>query len=902
MRKPWFQSIHQCLDESTLNRLWTFRFKIFAQKNSIICITLILLVGLLSISWFKDDYLINGSDMTVPLSPMYRLERDLFVWGGYRGDVWPPMTLFPWDAHFALCTLLNLSVLDSEKIIFYMLFASSGLFMYFLTSDLIKGKEKHLAGLISALFYMMNPFTMQFRWMGGGNWGLFTYVLLPLMFLFFVRGLKERRNYLRYGVFVGITTLFFASGAVSPAYVIVPWLILFLYTLFDAVIGEENDGHPKQLWMFSSKYSRLSSSVLVIASVALLEVVAIALCTIEPPIRRARAIETYYPYLYNIGNCVFYLIVMVTIIQLLRLFKKEIKITHHLRFVLLVTIIFFALNMWWLLPSGWVAPVRYTGTITGLEGQRTVRSMQLESAEASFLNVLRMFGHWGFYYGDFGEPYVDVKSTYLTAPFILLSYLIPILVFCSLLLSRDRHIVYFSSMALLSVFLMKGVHPPQGEIYEWMFFNIPGFQIFRMQHDKFGIIQAFSYAFLVGYTIAKGYHAVESRVSRPISSALHRNVTIFVWKPAIVTLLIMLFGVYMYPFWTGNVIPPVLQNKIPIYYYDAATWINEQNDDFKIFSLPFRQWTSSPSVMYTWGYDGLDVTKELIHKPIISHGVEPPPMNLTNEIYTILKDYRISDIGILLGLLNVRYILLHNDFDIRVYGDQVDPPQYIETLLKARKEFHLEKTFGQLNFYENDYFIPHIFATSNVIYANVSSFRDLLELYLCETKKGFPTVNPPVIFSPRFLSIEAEGNPHPISDSKKNIFPFEGSIAFQKINPSKYRIHVNTSHPFILVFSEYYDSEWNAYYESNLSWIDVFYKEPIQEHFSVNGYANAWYVDRVGEYDIVLYFKPQSSVYAGLIVSSLSLIGCLVLIGRQLIINSISKSKRLSLLHLKSPS
>jgi hypothetical protein len=56
---------------------------------------------------------------------------------------------------------------------------------------------------------------------------------------------------------------------------------------------------------------------------------------------------------------------------------------------------------------------------------------------------------------------------------------------------------------------------------------------------------------------------------------------------------------------------------------------------------------------------------------------------------------------------------------------------------------------------------------------------------------------------------------------------------------------------------------------------------PDENHFIVNGYANAWYIDP-NEFDkdgdgifvVTLYFWPQSLFYLGLFISGLTFIGC----------------------------
>ena len=41
----------------------------------------------------------------------------------------------------------------------------------------------------------------------------------------------------------------------------------------------------------------------------------------------------------------------------------------------------------------------------------------------------------------------------------------------------------------------------------------------------------------------------------------------------------------------------------------------------------------------------------------------------------------------------------------------------------------------------------------------------------------------------------------------------------------------------------------------------------LGEHYLVNGYANSWYLDKAGSYDIVIEFTPQRLYEGGWLVS-----------------------------------
>ncbi len=83
------------------------------------------------------------------------------------------------------------------------------------------------------------------------------------------------------------------------------------------------------------------------------------------------------------------------------------------------------------------------------------------------------------------------------------------------------------------------------------------------------------------------------------------------------------------------------------------------------------------------------------------------------------------------------------------------------------------------------------------------------------------------------------------------------SISYDEINPTSYVARVSASGPFLLVLSSQYDPLWKAYLNGN----------EIPEHIMVNGYANAWYVDKAGPLSINISYQPQIVFYLALAVS-----------------------------------
>lgn len=96
------------------------------------------------------------------------------------------------------------------------------------------------------------------------------------------------------------------------------------------------------------------------------------------------------------------------------------------------------------------------------------------------------------------------------------------------------------------------------------------------------------------------------------------------------------------------------------------------------------------------------------------------------------------------------------------------------------------------------------------------------------------------------------------------------SLKWEKISPAFYRVKINKqdSLPEVLVFSELFDSGWKINEPS--SKLDNF------KHILVNSYANGWWLDKPGKYEVNLEFMPERMFSIGKLVSGSAIILCLI--------------------------
>lgn len=138
----------------------------------------------------------------------------------------------------------------------------------------------------------------------------------------------------------------------------------------------------------------------------------------------------------------------------------------------------------------------------------------------------------------------------------------------------------------------------------------------------------------------------------------------------------------------------------------------------------------------------------------------------------------------------------------------------------------------------------------------------------CDDKKIFDWFNRPTRIKVTNIRVKPKFPAQArLVSTRQNIMPFKSpEIEFQKIDSTKYKYQVrNASSPFILVFSELFDAGWRI--------------TDSTEHFLVNGYANAWKINKTGDFEGEIEFYPQKLLNWGYIISGISIsVGMLVII------------------------
>jgi hypothetical protein len=487
-------------------------------------------------------------------------------------------------------------------------------------------------------------------------------------------------------------------------------------------------------------------------------------------------------------------------------------------------------SAFWLLPLiNFVLASGYGNSAVGMEVYEVHTLLEWLGSTTSMLNVMRFFGDMAWFNGWGGEPYFPEFILFKTSSLMLVaSMIIPLIVFAGLLFVRGRHrlyILFFSMVALLGLFLSKGLHSPAGGIYLWLVENVPFFWIQRAPWQKFAAMSAVSYAVLFGLVV--GY--IAPLLVRKAKNMVRRQGVPYVepWIPVSLGVVVIVFLTsYHWIFVSGKMFSfPEGQtgyhekyrlgfhHRFPDYLFPARNFVNNQRDHFKLFFLPDERVS-----VYKWGFSGsTDVStlffeKGLIHRAYGEGIVPPNTMDAMQDLVAQEIYNRPSDtVTRLLGLLNVKYVIQRNDFRYNFFEGR-DSPAFIQERLAQITDLTRVRQFGQWDLYEVPaiYRVPQVYVPSQVVNIGTPGFTDSQES-LDELLQ--------VIAQPTFNSSHAI-YVAPKSTMKSDILSVQdipkistaSNIEVRRIAATKYRVRVRAAQGVMpLVLSESFHADWKAY-------------------------------------------------------------------------------------------
>jgi len=105
-----------------------------------------------------------------------------------------------------------------------------------------------------------------------------------------------------------------------------------------------------------------------------------------------------------------------------------------------------------------------------------------------------------------------------------------------------------------------------------------------------------------------------------------------------------------------------------------------------------------------------------------------------------------------------------------------------------------------------------------------------------------------------------EGQNETVGDIFNVTEPIVQVIDYEKINPTKYKVRVSASAPFMLSLSEAYNGQWEAHVNGK-----------VYPSMPLNSISNGFWIEEEGELEITIEFMTQRWFYWGAIISGVSI-------------------------------
>lgn len=406
-------------------------------------------------------------------------------------------------------------------------------------------------------------------------------------------------------------------------------------------------------------------------------------------------------------------------------------------------------------------------------------------------------------------------------------YVLPLVVFGVLLRKRLTFVeLFLSSVALLAIFCVKGDNPPGGAIYNWLFTHLPGFSMYR-DPSKFFQPLGLAYGLLLGrvaMTAPTGYRGVAARSVR----AVVRSLAVIVCAGVV---LIPVVPVAASSPW-GTFAPQTL----PAEYAAFDHFLARQPQFFRVMWYQGSNTLIASSGLHPSidaGYVGqTNFYRYLPNTPRVASWLQLP------QAMAVLR------------ALSVKYIAVLED-PRDTAPNRAQKEQDVRFLHQTFPSFP-EISIGQIHLFLNRSYLPPAFVSDAAITPAIT--HALLR------RAAAPAVE------------QRDGMLGEFSAACASC------MRLASHSNTRYEAIINDAKkPFLLVLNQSFDPNWKVYIEPTSApqpfwWTWTHPALPGRVHMTVNGYANAWWINARGTYRIVVEYWPQRFVDVGFIVCWLTIL------------------------------
>lgn len=481
-----------------------------------------------------------------------------------------------------------------------------------------------------------------------------------------------------------------------------------------------------------------------------------------------------------------------------------------------IAVVCVLIHAYWLLPGHYAVRIALPGGYDSTDWVYRLSYMQLSHGFTLF---------HPFWYQDTGTPRVDTAGP--------LFYALPIIVFAVLLARRITFVdLFLGVVAIVAIFLVKGDNPPAGNIYNWLFAHLPGFNMYR-DPSKFYQPLALAYALLLGRVIT-----LVPTISKSASRRLRGDVS----TAGRAVVAIICAGIALLPIVpvaTGTSWGTLAPQTIPAEYVAFNHFIDGQKQFFRVMWYPSG-----------YGFATASATHPLLSAASVGQAYLSRELPTTTDATSWLVLPQAQSV---LRALSVKYIVVADDPHASAQFTY-DRSQAVKLLRHTFPSFS-EMRIGNILLFVNHSYLPSVFVPAARLSGAVQ--RALLQRALA----------PPIERRTGLLGEYSTA--------------CQSCLTEMSVSQTRYEMVVhNAKRPFLLVLNQSFDPNWKVYVEPSTTpqpfwWTWTHHARPERDHLTVNGFANGWWINARGSYRIVVEYWPQRLVDAGWVICWLTIIGCL---------------------------
>ncbi|MDP3973607.1 MAG: hypothetical protein Q8P92_02115 [Candidatus Daviesbacteria bacterium] len=184
--------------------------------------------------WFRNGLIIGGGEESLPFYNLkHTFEISTSIWVEYATGLpiigWLPKAPLIYTA--SLLASIGIPPFILQMMTFYVLMVVGLFSLYYLILCFLQDREdKFTIALITAIYYLLNPFTFSQVWGRGISAQYFSFTLLPLTLLIYMKALENRKYW--FGILIALISAIFAAAYQFLTFIIVQWAVLFAYSLY----------------------------------------------------------------------------------------------------------------------------------------------------------------------------------------------------------------------------------------------------------------------------------------------------------------------------------------------------------------------------------------------------------------------------------------------------------------------------------------------------------------------------------------------------------------------------------------------------------------------------------------------------------------------------------------------